>query len=224
MSKSKSYNRIVFLTTLSLYLSLVLVGGTGCNLSHSALTKSFDLKNEVEIKDDLDKNPDKDIPSLFAELLADIEVGTKNGNIALPVQREFFADGSFNRSLNGGGGGGFSHNISDQNLSLIIQNSINRKLKPKVLESIDSKSDVKAAKILFGADGTDFNLKVSFDRDQPAQYAEFLTRKFSDSAASVSDRKLKSIYENTKVSSGNNQVFIVTRLPRAAIDSLLAEK
>lgn len=223
MAKSKSYNRIVFLTTFSLYLSLVLVGGTGCNLSHSALTKSFDLKNEIEFKEDLDNNPDKDIPTLFAELLANIEENAKSGNIALPIQENFVADGTFTRSLNAGGGG-LGHNISDQNLGLIIQNSINRKLKPKAFESIDFKGDTKTVGIVFSADSTNFSLKVSFDRDQPAQFAEFLNKKFSDSANSVSDQSLKQIYENTKVSSENNQVFIVTRLPRAAIDEALAKK
>lgn len=220
MTKSKSYNRIVFMTTLSLYLGLVLV--SGCNSSHSALTKSFDLKNEVEFKDDLDKNPDQDIPTLFAELLDSIENNAESGRINLPIQKEFLVDGSFTRSLNGGGGG-FGHNIADQNLSLIVQDSINRKLKPKVLESIDFKGETKTARIIFSADGANFNLKVSFNRDQPAQFAEFLKQKFSASVNAVSDQKLKQIYENTKVSSENDQVFIVTRLPRAALDDPLAK-
>jgi hypothetical protein len=34
----------------------------------------------------------------------------------------------------------------------------------------------------------------------------------------------KVILENTKITFENNQVFIVTRLPRGSIDSLLAQK
>ena len=126
MSAVKSYNRIVFLTTLSVYLGLVLVSGSACNLSHSATTKSFDIKNEIEFKDDLDNNPDKDLPTLFAEFLSNIKENAKNGKVNLPIQNDFNVVGNFTKTLNSGGGG-LSTNVSDQNLSLIIQNAVNQK-------------------------------------------------------------------------------------------------
>ena len=223
MSKSAGYNRIVFLTTLSVYLGLVLVGGSACSLAHSATNKSFDIKNEIEFKDDLDNNPDKDIPDLFAELLKSIKENAASGSIALPIQKDFHVGGNFTTSLNSGGGS-LGVNVSDQNLSLIIQNAFNRKFKPKALELADYKNGTKAARINLDADVTNFSLEVSFDKSHSNQFAEFLNREFSFSAQTAADNLLRQIYENTKASSENNQVFIITHLPRAAIDEFLAEK
>jgi hypothetical protein len=60
MSNSKNYNSIVFLTTLSVYLGLVLVGATPPVLAQAALTQRFEIQHEIETEDDLDKKPDKD--------------------------------------------------------------------------------------------------------------------------------------------------------------------
>src|SRR5215213_8774342 len=65
MSNRKNYNSIVFLTTLSVYLGLVLVGGaTPSVLAQAATTRDFNIKNEIVVEDDLDKKPDED---LFAD-------------------------------------------------------------------------------------------------------------------------------------------------------------
>ncbi len=45
------------LTTLGVYLGLVLVGATPV-LGHAATTRVFDVTDEIEIKDDLDRKPD----------------------------------------------------------------------------------------------------------------------------------------------------------------------
>ena len=61
MSNRKNYNSIVFLTTLSLYLGLVLAGGTTPTvLAQAATTRNFDIKSEIVVEDDLDKKPDDD--------------------------------------------------------------------------------------------------------------------------------------------------------------------
>src|SRR5688572_15765215 len=60
MSNSKNYNRMVFLTTLSVYLGLVLVGATPPVMAHAALTQRIEIQNEIETDDDLDKNPDNE--------------------------------------------------------------------------------------------------------------------------------------------------------------------
>src|SRR5688500_619254 len=61
MSKNKGYNSILFLTTLSVYFGLVLVGAPSSVLAQqAALTQRFEIQNEFEIEDDLDKKPDED--------------------------------------------------------------------------------------------------------------------------------------------------------------------
>jgi hypothetical protein len=56
MTNRKAQNSILFLTTLSVYLGLVLVGGSPV-FAHAALTQRFELVNELETDDDLDKKP-----------------------------------------------------------------------------------------------------------------------------------------------------------------------
>ena len=59
MTKGKNYNSILFLTTLGVYLGLVLVGGTAPQvLAHSALTRNFEISDEIEFNDELDTKPD----------------------------------------------------------------------------------------------------------------------------------------------------------------------
>src|SRR4051812_6725774 len=58
MEKRKGQNSILFLTTLGVYLGLVLVGGTPQVLANAATTRHFDIKDEIEFQDKLDKDPD----------------------------------------------------------------------------------------------------------------------------------------------------------------------
>jgi len=59
LSNRKSQNSILFLTTLGVYLGLLVVGGTAPQvLAHSATTRNFEISDETEVKDDLDKKPD----------------------------------------------------------------------------------------------------------------------------------------------------------------------
>lgn len=57
MTTRKNQNSILVLATLGVYLGLVLVGATPQVLAQAAMTRQFNVKDEVEIKDDLDKKP-----------------------------------------------------------------------------------------------------------------------------------------------------------------------
>ena len=58
MTTRKNQNSILVLATLGVYLGLVLVGATPQILAQAAMTRQFDVKDEIEVKDDLDKKPD----------------------------------------------------------------------------------------------------------------------------------------------------------------------
>jgi hypothetical protein len=53
----KNHNSILFLTTLGVYLGLVLVGATPQVLAQAATAKQFNVKDEIGKKDNLDDNP-----------------------------------------------------------------------------------------------------------------------------------------------------------------------
>lgn len=234
MSKSKSYNRIVFLTTLSVYLGLVLVGGTAPVLAHTAFAKGFDIKNEIEVKDDLDKKPDNeeiedvsndDFPTLFAQLLNEIKNGVESGKIAKPLQTNFRFEGFFNLAEMCSGSGFGSDPSVDKYLATIVSDSFSQKFEPRGLELADyPRITAKNFRINFDATENDLLLKLSFGKSDAIQFAEFLNREYLFSARNSKDVLTKQVYENTRATSENNQVFIVTRLPRGSIDEFLARK
>ena len=225
MSNSKGYNSIVFLTTL--YLGLVMVGAAPPILAQAALTQRIEIQNEFETDDDLDKKPDggveskDDFPSFFTQLLTEIKTEAINGKISLPLQTNLRVEGQFKRSplCNNGS---ISTNISNKDLSSLVQNALEQKFKLKAFELDDSDRE-KNVKISLNSSNPYFLLKISFSKNKAERFAEFLNREFSSSADLAKGRLLKQIYVNTKVASENNQVFIVTRLPRASIDDFLAE-
>jgi len=240
MTTRKTHNSIVFLTTL--YLGLMLVGAAPQALNFAALTRNFDIQNEVEVKDDLDNKPDNeeievfskdDFPALFAQFLQEIKEEVESGKILLPIQTDFYTNGDFYKSEfasgGGSGGGSISSTVSDQHLSLFTQNAVNQKFRSKAfdladfdLADFDSKNS-KNVKVRIEADGTDFSLRISFGKSNAEQFAEFLNQEFSSNAALVKDKLTKEVYEHTKATSENNQVFVITRLPRGSLESLLTD-
>lgn len=231
MNKRNKNNSIIFLTTLSVYFGLVLVGGTPSILTYAALTRNFDIQNEIEVNDDLDNKPDNeeiescpkdDFPALFAQFLNGVKEELNSGKISLPIQTDFYVEGKFEKAVFHGGG--FSSTVSNQNLDKFIQTAINQKYKPKAFELADfTHGKSKTVKIRLEANSTDLSLKVSFSKSNAEQFAEFLNQDFSSSAVLVENHLTKEIYGNTKVSAENNQVFIVTRLPRGSLDAPLAK-
>ncbi|MDQ3748417.1 MAG: hypothetical protein M3367_05275 [Acidobacteriota bacterium] len=234
MSQRDKNNSIIFLTTLSVYLGLVLVGGaTSSVLAQAALTRNFDVQEEIEVRDDLDNKPDDeearnlpngDLPAVFAQLLNEIKEEVKNGKISLPLQADFIIDVQY-RASKMCSGTSIGSNISDQNLSDFVGNAVNRKFESKIYEITDygSGKSEKGGRVRLEANSTDLTLEISFTKSNAEQFADFLNQEFSLSTVSVENTLTKQIYENTTATSENNQVFIVTRLPRGSLDELLKQ-
>lgn len=58
MEKRRGQNSILFVATLGVYLGLMLAGATPQVLANAATTRTFDIKDEIEFQDKLDKDPD----------------------------------------------------------------------------------------------------------------------------------------------------------------------
>ena len=231
MTSGKNYNSIVFLTTL--YLGLVFVGATPQVLTFAALTRNFDVQNEIEVKDDLDNKPDNeeiesftnaDLSILFAQLINQIKAEVERGKISTPLQNNFYFSGVFTKSEPSGSS--IRSTISDSNLSLLVQNAVNQKIKPKAFEFDNYHSEKsKGAYIIIESDGMDLSLAVLFPRNDAKQFTEFLNHEFSTKAVLAENSLIRQLYKNTEVTARNTgQVFIVTRLPRSSLDDLLAQK
>jgi hypothetical protein len=78
LNSRKNQNSLLILTTLGVYLGLLVVGGAAPQtFAHSATTRNFELVDEIEVKDDLDNKPDDERSPVHMSLqnyLQDVEV------------------------------------------------------------------------------------------------------------------------------------------------------
>jgi hypothetical protein len=210
------------LTTLSVYLGLVLVGGAPQVFAQAALTRDFDIKNEIEFKDDLDNKPDDEkgleeytlaLEDLF--LLAK-DFSAKNSEKLRDNKYEFDCYVSHNgRGVSCSGGSGLYWGGFIPTLEKI------HKAFPHVSDK--DKEQVKVNLILTDKE---FSLKTVLfqsSNEQAEQYYNFYDGGLSRIKLQQLNNSHSIIYQNTTLSFENNQVFIVTRLARASIDELLAE-
>ncbi len=237
MSDSKKYNSIVFLTTLSVYLGLVLVGGASSPvLAQAALTRNFDIQEEIEYKDDLDKQPDEEdfyqinLSSAIVDFINDINNLKERGFYNFDNNRDFYAKREHFFSQNHSSKNAVLRSEIDSELDKNLDNFLS-KLDTKNLlnlsdfleENNDQKSKHISLEIYTFVSG--IKLLITLEKSS-AQKASLLASNLNLAfllKANRENNSTKLIYENTKATFVNNQVFIVTRLPRASIDSLLAE-
>ena len=238
MNDRKNYNSIVFLTTLSVYLGLVLAGGAMPTvLAQAATTRGFDIKTEIVIEDDLDKKPDEtcsDLEKTAGTQLKSLDLDINDVSRLSEIVRNFilvFHDslkqkgqkkdsyGEIERSYSGLDRSWckqFERTISpcDNYFDFIFPNFHRDKGKSRLTESIQIDESATVGKFSF-----------IFDSAEHSQsFASAYNAGLSFSRCKSKNTSLKVVYENTKAISENNQVFIVTRLPRGSIDALLAEK
>ena len=211
MNNRKNYNSIVFLTTLSVYLGLVLAGGAMPTvLAQAATTRGFDIKNEIVVEDDLDKKPDDD--ENFSELKgtsdkADSQFIEQYAKTILALVRLSKIDGyeiTTNASF------GFEEN--DELLNQLFP-TLRKDLAINGFNYSLNKNNFSSR----------FNLKSRFDNDiSPFGYS--YVSSLNPLRFESQNKPENVILKNTEITFENNQVFIVTRLPRGSIDALLAQK
>lgn len=245
MSNRKN-NSILFLTTLGVYLGLMLVGGAAPHvLAHGALTRNFELQDEIETRDDLDTKPDGESGSLSLSIktyLEDVE-GFLN---ALQQLEE---TGQFDRNRD-------EFEVTQTTLlPCVPANKIgsytantfrlkNETLRPSVerfsklltdgyslADCLPSQrfdgQEATDSKFTFKLDGSALSVEVGVRKSSP-ELAKKLSidlanvyRTFTPTSGELARRK---IFESTTFQSKGDQVLVITRLPRAALDPLLASR
>jgi hypothetical protein len=73
LNNRKNQNSILVLATLGVYLGLVLAGATPQVLAQAAMTRQFDVRDEIEAKDDVDRKPDDALTDLTESSRQEIE-------------------------------------------------------------------------------------------------------------------------------------------------------
>lgn len=248
MTTRKNQNSILVLATLGVYLGLVLVGATPQILAQAAMTKQFNVKDEIEVKDDLDKKPDdcsENLSERAKQLLnldvvsegvisfvGDLDQLFKIGKIAKDEQFDF----DFTRKVAGGGVEtsypSFTHNRWAQMAAADNVEGIISLICPwngceYFRKDPESGFDVSVTNVSYVLDSNDLVIKITTeqkDSEEAGKLAAIYEEAFRIGACSTvySEPAERIVYKNTKAAFSQSQVFIVTRLPRAGLDSLLA--
>lgn len=251
MSKSKNYNSITFLTTLSLYLGLVLVGTAPHVLAQAATTRPFNVKDEIEVKDDLDKKPDGDEIKAFLErdyetalsaFVEDLKKLKQQGryrasgktNFTISAFRRFcssenaVATSSFDPTDASEANAWIEDAFLELHNNFAVADKWNFATTPVFIKLPEGVSEDDRCKV-FGFDTeinrTKLTVRVTFSREtaqDAALLAGALDKHFLRKAARPRNTLTKQIYWYTRATADKSQVTIVTRLPRGSIDPLLA--
>ena len=243
MNNRKSYNSVLFLTTLGVYLGLMLVGSTPV-LGHAAMTRNFEIKDEIEVKDDLDTKPDDE----RSEVAISIQVYLQDVEYFLEGLRKLNKSGKFDVRKD-------TFEVAQSTLLPCVANNtvgsytaekfslVNEMLRPplerlsKRLTDGYSLADCLPSGRFNGQEATDSRFNLKLDRSEfsievavlksspqtAIQVLDAINREFEVFNSKQTGTLQKAISGNTSFKARKSQIFIVTRLPRAGLDPLLAE-
>ncbi len=226
-----------------MYLGLVLVGGSAPQVfAHGALTRHFELQDEIEAADDLDNKPDSDASSLSLSIktyLEDVE-------FFLSTLNRLRQRGEFDPSRD------VFEVTQSTLLPCVASNKVgsytantfkleNESLRPslerfsKLLTDGYSLADclpstrftgqeATSSKFTFKLDNSALAVNVTVQKATPdiaSRLSGDLANVFVSFTPSAGELARRKIHENTSFRSSNDQVMITTRLPRADLDPLL---
>ncbi len=237
MSQRNKNNSIIFLTTLSVYLGLVLVGGAASPVlaQNPSLTFEERLGQDPELRRIVEE---------CGKILPRIQRKGYGEDIALSYSIDEFVNALIDLSAHSiclaPESFGYTSEISSASPKYLVSSFYRYKPMSKVtwtsgvLTSHTTaignslprtrKSGETYFQIDFELDKTTLSCIAKFKQDsveQAKQTAELYEISLKDWQVAKRNTPESAIYENTKISSENNQVFIVTRLPRGSLDKLL---
>ncbi|MGE3465584.1 MAG: hypothetical protein AB7J13_01515 [Pyrinomonadaceae bacterium] len=243
MTNTRSKNSIIALATLGVYIGLLMAGGTPVLGHQAAMTRNFDVKDELELKEKLDKKPDDE----RSPVTASVQIFLEDIEYFLASLERLRSKGRFDPNHD-------KFYVAQNTLLPCIDSNLAGRYTPVRFEttSADSRraleyfsrgmqygyllgdcvvnaefNGVNAAesRFSFGLDDREFQVNVSVRKDSPqraaalAREVEASMRLYSGDGSPAIRRRL---IETTAVRSANDQVSVVTRLPRAGLVSLLS--
>lgn len=245
MNNRKNQNSILVLATLGVYLGLVLAGATPQVLAQAATAKQFSVKDEIEFKDDLDKKPDAPVLAdsietyffhieSFLDGLRDLR---KRGKYH--VGRDTFEFSNLTilpcsydeRGLKWGLADRISIEVKNSKLWKTVASFRNRLNSDFPLADclpstqLEGKTEAQSSSTNVQFDLTTFSIELGLKK-RSTHSAVLLTGRLTSAISQWDMDDVSPIREqlitNTSFRHENDQVFIVTRLPRAGLDTLLA--
>lgn len=245
MDKRKGQNSILFVATLGVYLGLVLVGATPQAIAHqrAAMTRNFDIRDEIEFTDDLDKNPDgdrslvTDSVSVYIEdveqLIAAFGSLNKKGQFDAASSPFDVAQTVFLPCEPANKAGSYTPQRFE-NANAAVRPYLERfskqltygySLGDCIATPVYHDSEAVASDFNFKLDANAFSITIAIRKSSPQSASQLAAalpptlKTFREKSEAAVRQK---IIDSTSVRASADQVFIVTRLPRASIDSLIA--
>ncbi|MDQ3064049.1 MAG: hypothetical protein M3R14_14485 [Acidobacteriota bacterium] len=223
MSQRNKNNSIVFLTTLSVYLGLVLVGGA----TPSVLAQAI-LEKGVETDYLTDEKILAEYVSAFQKLFViSKELSVEHSEELKAVYGKEIKDGEYELNC--------FHNINrDFSQTFKGVSGFRTTYEPKfqpLFEKLNKifphtiEEDKPQIKINLALSDKDFSLKVTAYQDSDKR-AEQIFNSFTNELSRIRIQQAdqsRIIYQNTEISRENNQILIDTRLPRGSLDELLKQ-
>lgn len=234
MTNRKNYNSIFFLTV---YLGLVLVGSSPQVLAHAATTRIFDVQNEIEWEEDSDNPESKEINDFLAleperaiaEFIGELKKIRRSGRRISSSYIETKCSHVW------GGDNGAAIAIEQERYSN-ARNALDNLWKSYEKFFAEVKEDNLPSFYKYSEDykvefsqiltfqKRNLEIKIKFSHGSPEQaksFSEYLNKAFANKALQAKEKIAKTTYENTKAIISDGYITVVTRLPRASIDSLL---
>lgn len=240
MSQRNKNNSIIFLTTLSVYLGLVLVGGgTPSVLAQAALTQKItevqsEANNESDDKDCWDDASREVLDLLNADFQSDevldfvrdiqkliaIEKYELSDDFNFEFKRKSTETGIGQTSYLENSGNGWIKLAASDLVERFASNSYYR-----YDEEFDTKTSHST--VQFSVKSGELTIKSSKEKESNKSaegFAKLYNNAFEVGKCSkYVEENSKVVYQNSKALSENNQVIIITRLPRGSLDALLKQ-
>ncbi|MEO6049912.1 MAG: hypothetical protein ABIP78_01085 [Pyrinomonadaceae bacterium] len=244
MNKRKHQNSILVIATLGVYLGLVLAGATPLVMANAAMSGQFDVKGEIEVKDDLDTKPDderspvstsvqiylEDVEYFLATLgrlktrgkfdpnsdTFDVAQSTLlpcvDSNLAgryTPIRFNSTSESTHSALEYFSRGMVYGYSLGD----CIANNEFDG------VAAVDSRFN-------FELSGKALSINLAIKKQSPQRALE-LVRELESTirlySAHENSKFRQNIIQTTSFRAENDQVFVVTRLPRAGLEPLLAK-
>ncbi|MFZ1701658.1 MAG: hypothetical protein WBO10_10470 [Pyrinomonadaceae bacterium] len=243
MTTSRHKNSIIALATLGVYLGLLMAGGTPVLGHQGAMTRTFDVKDELELREKLDKKPDDERSPVTASVqiyledveyfIASLERLRSKGTFDPRKDRFSVAQNTLLPCINSNLAGRYTP-IRFETTSTASRKSLEYfsrgmqygySLGDCIVNAEFDGINAAESRFSFGLDDREFQVNVSVRKDSPQRAVE-LAREVKSTmqlyAANGATDLRQKLVAKTAVRAANDQVFVVTRLPRAGLVSLLS--
>lgn len=220
-----------------------MVGGAAPQVfAHSATTRNFEITDEIEVKDDLDTNPDERITARLSLVtyFQDVELFIKTLKRLGGTKYFDPANDSFEVTqttqlpcVAANKTGSYTANkfvTKNESLRPWLESFSNLltdgySLGDCLPNSRFAPSEATDSKFNFRLDKESLSVEVAVKKNSPEGaklLAGDLVNTFAVLKTESTDAIRLRLYESTRFRAENDQIFVITNLPRAALDPLLA--